>query len=113
MKLIDADALPHSWQPDCNGNRWFVSGRAIDAAPAVCCEECARYGTAEWTTDCELCRCASNFERRQPPPPRSDCRYCVDPTDHIPGCDTPERKQRTGQEADDAAAEAWFGGEPR
>ncbi len=26
MRLIDADALPHSWQPDCNGSKWFVSG---------------------------------------------------------------------------------------
>jgi len=25
MRLIDADALPHSWQPGCNGSKWFVS----------------------------------------------------------------------------------------
>lgn len=43
MRLIDADALPHSWQPDCNGNRWFVAGRDIDAAPTVCCATCRQY----------------------------------------------------------------------
>ena len=35
-------------------------------------------------------------DRRTKEPPRADCgdcRYCVDPTDHIPACDTPERRQ--------------------
>jgi len=43
MRLIDADALPHSWQPDCNGSKWFVSGDDIEHAPTVCCEECAAF----------------------------------------------------------------------
>jgi len=43
MRLIDADALPHSWQPDCNGSRWFVSGDDIEHAPTVCCAKCVNY----------------------------------------------------------------------
>lgn len=43
MRLIDADALPHSWQPDCNGSAWFVSGDDIEHAPTVCCAKCAHY----------------------------------------------------------------------
>ena len=43
MHLIDADALPHSWQPDCNGSRWFVSGDDIEHAPTVCCARCRKY----------------------------------------------------------------------
>lgn len=44
MRLIDADALPHSWQPDCNGSAWFVSGADIERAPTVCCENCTHKG---------------------------------------------------------------------
>jgi hypothetical protein len=35
MRLIDADALPQSWQPGCNGNRTFVDSLILDAAPAI------------------------------------------------------------------------------
>lgn len=68
MRLIDADALPHSWQPDCNGNRWFVAGRDIDAAPTISCEACTFTRTDPYEHDrwCCDCHCGSNFDRRQP-----------------------------------------------
>ncbi len=49
MRLIDADALPHSWQPDCNGSAWFVSGDDIEHAPTVCCAKCVHFRRNGWT----------------------------------------------------------------
>jgi len=66
---VDVDALPHCWQPDCNGNKWFVDGRDIEAAQTVCCEECKHGRFANTRAEdahCYVCYCGDRFEPRQP-----------------------------------------------
>ena len=40
MRLVDADKLPHCWQPGTNGDMWFVDGRHIEEAQTVRCGDC-------------------------------------------------------------------------
>jgi hypothetical protein len=65
MRLIDADALPKCWQPDCNGNRQFVDIADIDAASTVECEACEFFACPFVKAHTEITVC-SNFRRRQP-----------------------------------------------
>lgn len=84
---------------------------AIDAAPAISCEECEK---AEWMLNEFMRRghvyrdkragyadfyalvkqdLAAAYEMRPLRDDCGDCRYCADQTDHIPGCATPERRE--------------------
>ena len=64
MRLIDADALPRCWQPDCNGNRRFVDTKDVDAAPTVCCADCSHADVATKRHLCSRCYCGSNFKAK-------------------------------------------------
>ena len=75
-RLIDADALPMSWQPDCNGNDTFVTRRDLEHAPTVCCAECVHmddrvyrpgWGICDnWKLPRESSWFCGDFERRRP-----------------------------------------------
>jgi len=90
MRLIDADAARDELL-ECAAEGQLTEREAriiFDRQPVVRCRECKHVladGTGTFLPCGRGCLCGDNFERRQ----------------------------RTGQEADDAAADAWFGGEPR
>ena len=78
MRLIDADALPMSWQPDCNGNDTFVTRRDLDAALPVCCAECVKYGTGMFPfacTDERLEQIDDGMPKDFEPPDGFGCSY--------------------------------------
>jgi len=102
--LIERDALrglidsEHEWD-ERNAVDRAVNERIdiilghLQAAPAVCCEECAQRELVSSVWECQFWEAP-----------------CLPPGE---GCSRFRRRERTGQEADDAAADAWFGGEPR